>query len=179
MKCKYENDIGGYFFGEIGREKRLQIEAHLLTCSACRLKLESLQKTKDAVASLNPAPVSKDFTERLMHRIAMENRPGRHEKEFLFDFEILRRIFKPSWGITFAIMAVCLIIGGLFFRVKQQQTIATAKIVYMQDGPRVKNIHFSGTTGVSDVSWEKEPYTEMEYKNEHTDRCKTFKCNSL
>lgn len=73
MSCS-PHDLRDYFFEELGRDERRQVEAHLEACTRCREELEQLRGTQHVLLRL------KD--EEIPRRIA-----------FVSD-----KVFEPSWA---------------------------------------------------------------------------------
>jgi anti-sigma factor RsiW len=78
-------DLKEYFLRELPSPQRLQVEAHVKTCSPCREELERLQLTEAALFSLRD--------EEIPQRIAFVS-------DRIFEPSPLRRWFSGFWGST-------------------------------------------------------------------------------
>ena len=78
-------DLKDYFLKELPSPQRLQVEAHVKTCDACREDLDRLQLTESALFSLRD--------EEIPQRIAFVS-------DKIFEPSPLRRWFAGFWGST-------------------------------------------------------------------------------
>jgi anti-sigma factor RsiW len=78
-------DLKDYFLKELPSPQRLQVEAHVKTCDACREDLDRLQLTESALFSLRD--------EEIPQRIAFVS-------DKIFEPSPLRRWFAAFWGST-------------------------------------------------------------------------------
>ena len=78
-------DLKDYFLKELPSPQRLQVEAHVKTCDACREDLDRLQLTEAALFSLRD--------EEIPQRIAFVS-------DKIFEPSPLRRWFAGFWGST-------------------------------------------------------------------------------
>jgi anti-sigma factor RsiW len=78
-------DLKDYFLKELPSPQRLQVEAHVKTCDACREDLDRLQLTEAALFSLRD--------EEIPQRIAFVS-------DKIFEPSPLRRWFTAFWGST-------------------------------------------------------------------------------
>jgi anti-sigma factor RsiW len=78
-------DLKEYFLRELPSPQRLQVEAHVKTCSPCREELERLQLTEAALFSLRD--------EEIPQRIAFVS-------DRIFEPSPFRRWFSGFWGST-------------------------------------------------------------------------------
>ena len=75
MNCLTNAELLDRLFGEAAPESSK--ETHLAACPACRGRLAALKAATAAASSVQPTPVSEDFTARLMARIGEEAAPAR------------------------------------------------------------------------------------------------------
>ena len=142
MNCLSREELIDYLFS--AGSARGAAGAHLSACAGCRLKLETLERLKAAAASVPPAPVSGDFTARLMRGLKTRPAPGSADMPAFF-----RRLFNPAWGLGLAAFAVA-VYGGMFFLAgPRAPRRAAAEALYFSDGPATVNSGFSATGGVS------------------------------
>lgn len=164
MNCLSKDDLIDYLFGEAPSD-RTAAEAHFSACPACRVKMEALKQIKAAAASVPPAPVSADFTAKLLRRMgkrspapAAGDLPG-----------FLRRLASPAWGFGLAAFAAACL--GVFFLTGQRSArTAPAEALYFSDGPATVNSGFRAPGGVPGGS--RAGYV-------FTDNCETARCGIL
>lgn len=168
MTCLNTEELMDYLFNECRSGKRKEIEEHCSACTRCRDELQTLKHTISAAAAMTPAPVSDDFTARLMRVLEEKNSARVPAAAISF-----RALFKPAYGLTFAALAVCLAIGGVIVKVKREPPQTAAKIIYMTDGPAVVNRSFftSADSGITAA--------RLDIDQAYTDSCKTAKCGIL
>jgi|GEM_PF-5658704 len=69
-----EQLLNDYVDEEISPGHRELVDAHLLTCSACRVALEELRELLRTARSLNDEPLDREVRQRLRH--ALKERVG-------------------------------------------------------------------------------------------------------
>lgn len=138
MNCLSKEELIDYLFKE-DRPARAAAEAHFLSCAGCRAKMETLRQVKTAAASVPPAPVSGDFTGRLMRGLKKrEIAPAGTDLPAFF-----RRLYRPAWGYGLAAFAAASCFGALFLTVPRAPRPAPAEALYFSDGPATVNTEFS------------------------------------
>ena len=137
MKCLSEDELTDYMFGGEHAGGRAAAEAHFSVCAGCRARLEVMKRLKAAAAALPPAPVSGDFTARLMRELGAEVPARGSEPPGLFT-----RLFRPALGIALAAFAVALIVSTKFFAGHRNVPGAREPLT-LSDGPATVNRSFS------------------------------------
>ena len=166
MNCLSEDELVDYLFGADRSAGRAEAEAHFLVCSGCRAKLETLKLVKTAAASVPPAPVSGDFTARLMRKLQeQEAAPEVADIPALF-----RRLFRPAWGLALAAFAVALVLSTAYFAGRRIQPENSAEALYFSDGPATVNSGLQSPGGVPGGS--RAGYV-------YADSCETARCGIL
>lgn len=166
MKCLSEDEIVDHLFGADRPAGRAAAEAHFLACAGCRARMEALKQLKTAAASVAPAPVSGDFTARLMRNLpAREAAP-----EVVYPPAFFRRLFRPAWGLALAAFVVALVLSTAYFSGRRIHPENSAEALYFSDGPATVNSGFQPAGGVSG-----ETRAGYVYK----DNCETAKCGIL
>lgn len=64
-----------YLEGALTAGEKRAVEAHLGSCARCRGELDFLKRYRERTASLEPVKAPRDFTARLMRRLACEEAP--------------------------------------------------------------------------------------------------------
>lgn len=172
MNCLSKEELTDYLFSQDRSIDRAGMEKHFSACAACRAKIETLEQLKAAAASVAPAPVSPDFTARLMRKVReQEAAPGAAEVPAFFP-----RLFRPAWGVALAAFLGILVLGAAYLAGRRTPPAGSAKALYFSDGPATVNSSFSGTEGrAAGVSIPGEPKAGYVY----TDTCASVKCGIL
>ena len=172
MNCLSKEELTDYLFSEDRSIDRAEMEAHFSVCAGCRAKMETLNQLKTAAASVAPAPVSGDFTAKLMRKLAeREAAPESADGPAL-----LTRLFRPAWGVALAAFAGVLIISAAYLAGRRTSPAGSAGALYFSDGPATVNSSFSAAeerTGAADIPGK--PKTGYVY----TDTCAAVKCGVL
>ena len=171
MKCLSKDELINYFFSKDRSINRADMEAHFSICAACRAKMETLKQLEIAAASITPAPVSKDFTARLIREIKTQNRASE-----VTAMPVFKRLFRPAWGIALAAFAGALVLSTAYFAGRQNTPMGPAQTLYFSDGPATVNNDLS-----SPVKPAAEDAVPGKQKTEYiyTDNCATVKCGIL
>lgn len=145
MNCLSKDELVDYLFGK-DPAARAAAAAHFSACPVCRIKMGALKQLKAAAASVPPAPVSGDFTAKLMRRL--EKRapaPAAADLSALF-----RRLVSPAWGFGLAAFAAaaCLAVIFLAGHRAPRAVPVPEEALYFSDGPATVNGEFS--TGGAD-----------------------------
>lgn len=164
MNCLSKDELIDYLFGE-DRASHAAAEAHFTVCAACRFKIKALKQLEAAAASVPPAPVSGDFTTRLLERLETRPAPGLPDMPSLF-----RRLFSPAWGFGLAAFAVAMYAGVVFFTGPRAPRPASVEALYFSDGPATVNNGFQAPGGVPGGS--RAGYV-------YADSCETARCGLL
>ena len=150
MTCLSKDELIDYLFGGDRSIDRAKMEAHFSVCAGCRARMEVLKQLRTAAASAAPAPVSGDFTARLMRKLAeREAAPEAAAVPVLF-----RRLFRPAWGFGLAAFAAAIYAGAVFLTGPRAPRSAPVEALYFSDGPATVNSEFpapgaaSGHNGV-------------------------------
>jgi len=172
MKCLSEDELVDHLFGADRSAGRADAEAHFLACAVCRARMETLKQLKTAAASVPPAPVSGDFTARLMRKLQeQEAAPEVADIPALF-----KRLYRPAWGLALAAFAVALVLSTAYFTGRRIHPENTAEALYFSDGPATVNSSFSAAeerpVAVSAAGKRKTGYV-------YTDNCATVNCGIL
>ena len=172
MNCLSEDEIIDYLFSEDRAIDRAQMETHFSVCAGCRARIEVLKQLKTAAASLTPAPVSGDFTARLMRKLAeQEAAPGTADAPALF-----KRLFRPAWGFGLAAFAIAMYVGVVFLAGPRAPRSAPVEALYFSDGPAtVNNSFFAAEERAAAANTPGKPKTGYVY----TDTCAAVKCGIL
>lgn len=90
MNCaEWREDLSAYVDGELPAERRVEVDAHLATCAACRQELVELRKLAAGVARLPGMQPADEFLADVRRKIARGERPeARSWREILF---------QPAW----------------------------------------------------------------------------------
>jgi anti-sigma factor RsiW len=91
-ECRKFRDVilTDYLDGELDKEARERLEAHLSVCPACRVFVrEAKEQLGDPFKNVRPEPVPEQVWRNIRGRIETENRP----RDVVGD--ILERVFKP------------------------------------------------------------------------------------
>lgn len=129
MKCLKDEELTDHIAGEETPVGKAEAKEHLRNCQACRNKMTALSSAASAAAKVPPAPVSADFTARLMARINEEKAAAAHQEN--------AGIFKwfASGRLAFAACALT-ILAAAFFRLGGGVPAAPARgTLYLADGP--------------------------------------------
>lgn len=165
MNCLSEEELIDHLFGK-DRSAGAAAEAHFAVCAACRIKMETLKQLKAAAASVPPAPVSADFTARLMERLEKRNPvPAAADAPSVFS-----RLFRPAWGLGLAAAAVAMYAGVVFLAGLRAPRSAPAQALYFSDGPATPNSGFRAPAGLPAGSRAGFVYA---------DSCETARCGIL
>jgi anti-sigma factor RsiW len=161
MNCLSKEELTDYLFAKDAAPGRAAAEAHIAACAACRAEVENLKRLKAAVGALTPAPVSGEFTARLMREIKAQA-PARKTAVLP---EFLGRLFSPAWSFSLAALAVALIISTAYLAGRRGTLAGSPETLTLSDGPATVNKNFSaeGTPGAGSG------YV-------FTDSCATAKC---
>lgn len=128
MKCLTDEELADQATGFASPGRKEAARAHLGTCEACRGRLAALKAAATAAAAVPPAPVSADFTARLMARVAEENAsaPVRERARPLVWLRL------PE--LAFAACALTLLLAA-YFKAGRAPSPSEAQVLYMTDGP--------------------------------------------
>ncbi|MDD2702814.1 MAG: anti-sigma factor [Candidatus Omnitrophica bacterium] len=91
-ECRKFRDVilTDYLDGELDKESRERLEAHLSVCTACRIfAREAKEQLGDSFKEVRPEPVPEELWRNIRGRIEAENRTRD------IAGEILERVFKP------------------------------------------------------------------------------------
>ncbi len=165
MNCLSKDELIDHLFGK-DRSAGAAAEAHFAACAACRSKMEALKRLEAAAASVPPAPVSADFTARLMERLETPA-PA---TAFVDTPSVFGRLFSPAWGFGFAAFAVAMYAGIVFLAGPRAPRPASAEALYFSDGPATVNSGLRAPGGVPGGS--RAAYV-------YADTCETAKCGIL
>lgn len=143
MNCLSKDELVDHLFSE-DRSALAAAKKHLSACAACRAKLETLKSLR-AAASIPPAPVSADFTAKLMERLET----WRPAAAVLDTPSVFSRLFSPAWGFGLAAFAVALYAGMFFLNGPRAQRVTTAAALNFSDGPATVNSGFPGPGGAA------------------------------
>ncbi|MDO8805561.1 MAG: hypothetical protein Q7R35_14170 [Elusimicrobiota bacterium] len=127
MKHLADEEFTDHLLGETAPGRRKETAAHLHACPACRSRLAALRAAASAVAAVPPAPVSADFTAKLMARIGEGEKAAPAEHIGIFSWP-------APWKLVFAACALMLF-AAAFFRPGGAPVPATSRILYLADGP--------------------------------------------
>ncbi len=165
MNCLSKDELIDHLFGK-DRSAGAAAEAHFAVCAACRLKMEALKQLEAAAASAAPAPVSGDFTARLMERLETPaSAPALIDTPSVFS-----RLFSPAWGFGFAAFAVAMYAGVFFLTGPRSTHTAAPEALYFSDGPATVNSGLRAPDGVPGVF--RAGYV-------YADTCETARCGIL
>jgi len=163
MKCLSKEELTDYLFAKDAAPDRAAAAAHIAACPACREEVESLKRLKAAAAALPPAPVSVDFTAKLMREINAQA-PARPAVRP----EFFARLFRPAWGFSLAAAAVALVIGTTYLAGRRAAPAVSPETLTFSDGPATVNDGFTA---------EAAPGAGSGYV--FTDSCATAKCGVI
>lgn len=138
MNCLSKEELIDHLFG-LDRFAPAAAKEHLSSCPACRARLETLKRLKTAAASVPPAPVSGDFTARLMRELGKEAQvPEAAVVPSVFPF------LRPAWsfGLAAFAAAACLVVFFLAGRHTPRAVPAPEEALYFADGPATANGEF-------------------------------------
>lgn len=164
MNCLSEEELIDYLFSE-DSAARAKAEAHFPDCEGCRARMEAFKQVKAAAASLSPAPVSADFTARLMQRL--EKRPSAPGLSGLWPFF---RLLGPAWGYSLAAFAAAVCFFAFFLTGPRSRPASPAEALYFSDGPATVNSGLRAPAGIP--AGRRAGYV-------YTDDCETAKCGIL
>lgn len=167
MKCKKEEAVLDYLFGEMPAGERAEMKAHFAGCAGCRRRLEALKGIKAAAASaLEPSPAPENFTERLMRRLAAE--------EPASAAGVFHNLFRPAYALAFAALALCVLFGVRELKEKAASPYAPPRAIYLTDGPAVPGKHLGPA-----LSFKENGGGKPEAEKIITDACLTANCGLL
>jgi predicted anti-sigma-YlaC factor YlaD len=84
MSCTKPEDIYAYLEGDLSAEDARRLEAHALSCPACRAAIEDRRRLLRAASLLSPIEVPDDFAARILCRLDESPAPARRRLLFLF-----------------------------------------------------------------------------------------------
>ena len=171
MKCLSKDELIDYLFSKAPAINRADMEAHVSACAVCRAKIETLKQLKAAAAAVPPAPVSGDFTARLMRELKAQSPAPRAA-----DMPVFKRLFSPAWGFALAAFAGALILSTAYFTGRRNPPAGSAQALYFSDGPATVNNNLSAPEKFTAVSNAPE---KRKTGYVYTDNCATVKCGIL
>jgi anti-sigma factor RsiW len=78
----FDEDLSALLDGELGAERRAELEAHVAGCPGCASRLEALRAVDRALAALPAPSVAPDLGVRLRRRLQHERFAGWHRARF-------------------------------------------------------------------------------------------------
>jgi anti-sigma factor RsiW len=94
----FDEDLSALLDGELGAERRAEVEAHVAGCPGCAARLAELHAVDGALTALPAPAVAPDLGARLEHRLQQERYFESHRKRF-------RRISVPALVLPLAAAA--------------------------------------------------------------------------
>lgn len=129
MKCLNDEELTDHLAGEETPAGKTEAQEHLRNCQACRNKMTALNSAASAAAKVPPAPVSADFTARLMARINSEKAAAaRQENPRTFNWF-------TSGRLAFAACALAILAGAFFHLGDGDPAAPAGGTLYLTDGP--------------------------------------------
>jgi len=169
MNCLSRDELIDHLFSQ-DRSAAAAAEAHFAACAACRSKIETLKQLEAAAASVPPAPVSGDFTARLMRELKVKS-PAPAASPSLYE-----RLFGQERGFALAAFAGVLIVSAAFFAAQRGLAVNPARTLYFSDGPATVNNGFpmpENMAAGADLPGKRAPgYV-------YTDNCSAVNCGLL
>jgi len=128
MTCLTDEELTAHLLEETTPERKQEAQEHFHACSACRSRLSALRFAASAAAAVPPAPVSGDFTAKLMARIRGELTDAPVGKSV----GLFTRL--TAGELVFAACALTLF-AAVFLHSGRGQVPSAFKTLYLTDGP--------------------------------------------
>ncbi len=127
--------LEAYADGELSPRRRVQLESHLATCSACSQELEHARRLRETLRELPERFCDDDLLVKVAARVRDESQPGaRGDERTPFAVRVRHWIAEhavPAWQPAAAVLAVLLIVigvGRVFFRAPTEQKVTAADV---------------------------------------------------
>ena len=130
MKCFTDEELTDILSGETTPGNELGTDGHLASCPNCASRLAALGRAAKAAAAATPAPVSADFTAKLMSRI--------REEEAAAPARTLAGIFSGLFSRDLVLAACTLtLFVAAFLRLSGPGVPSALKTAYLAQAPGV------------------------------------------